>query len=199
MSRRLGKSKPTWVDVKTNLARFDRVALLGLLQDLYMADEGNRAFLHARFGLGEDPLQPYKKTVNRWLWPEVFRGQQTSVFRAKAAIAKYEKALGDPVGLAELRIFYCERAAGFCQEVDHRETVYLDALARMFGQALKATAHLTGTVQKSFFTRLERVRIIGRRIGSGVGENMDILLSEFESHTYTEVFHGKGNRRRKGR
>ena len=57
MEKRQAKSKPTWADVKTNLADFDRAALLGILHDLYGADENNRAFLHARFGLGEDPLQ----------------------------------------------------------------------------------------------------------------------------------------------
>jgi hypothetical protein len=47
------KSKPTWADVKTKLAGFDRASLVGVLRDLYAADEGNRAFLHARFGLGK--------------------------------------------------------------------------------------------------------------------------------------------------
>ncbi len=75
MGKRPAKSRPTWADVKTNLASFDRAALLGVLQDLYAVDEANRAFLHTRFGLGEDPLQPYKKTVDRWLWPELLRGQ----------------------------------------------------------------------------------------------------------------------------
>ena len=28
--------------------------------------------LHARFGLGEDVLEPYKKTIDRWLWPTRF-------------------------------------------------------------------------------------------------------------------------------
>lgn len=44
------------------------------------------------------------------------------------AITRYKKALGDPVGLAELPVLYGERAAGFCREVDHRDTAYLDAL-----------------------------------------------------------------------
>jgi hypothetical protein len=61
MGKRPTKSKPTWADVKNNLASFDRAALLGVLQDLYAADEANRAFLHTRFGLGADPLQPYKR------------------------------------------------------------------------------------------------------------------------------------------
>jgi len=190
MGKRRAKSKPTWADVKTSLASFERPALLGLLQDLYTADEGNRAFLHARFGLGEDPLQPYKKTVGRWLWPNVFRGQQTSVSRAKRAITKYQKALGDPVGLAELLVFYCERATGFCQDVDHRDPAYLEALVRVFEQALQATASLTTNFQSRFLTRLEHVRRIGRQLGNGVGENMDVLLSEFDSLLHNGVLHG---------
>lgn len=180
MGKRPAKSKPTWADVKINLASFDRAALLGVLQDLYASDEANRAFLHARLGLGDDPLQPYKKTIDRYLWPNAFRGQQTSVSRATGAVTKYKKALGDPVGLAELLVFYCERAAGFCQEVHHEDTAYFDSLVRMFEQALKATANLTGNVQNGFLARLDRVRSIGRQLGSGVGEDMDVLLSEFD-------------------
>lgn len=180
MGQRLAKLKPTWADVKIKLASFDRTALLGVLKDLYAADEGNRAFLHARFGLGQDPLQPYKKTINQCLWPNVFRGQQTAVSRATGTITKYKKALGDPVGLAELLVFYCERAAGFCQDVHHEDASYFDALVRMFGQALKATADLTGKVQNGFLARLHSVRSIGRQLGNGVGEDMDVLLSEFD-------------------
>lgn len=180
MRKRLAKSKTTWADVRTKLAGFDPAALLGVLQDLYAADECNRAFLHARFGLGEDPLKAYKETIDRWLWPYAYRGQKTSVSDAKRAISQYKKALGDPVGVAELLAFYCERAAGFCQEVDHRDAAYLDALVRAFKQALRATGKLPGKVQNGFLTRLDRVRGIGRQLGNGVGEDMDVLLSEFD-------------------
>jgi len=87
---------------------------------------------------------------------------------------------GDPVGLAELLVFSCERAAGFCQNVHHEDTAYFDALVRMFEQALEATANLTGNVQNGFLARLDRVRSIGRQLGNGVGEDMDVLLSEFD-------------------
>ncbi len=57
-------TKPTWTDVKTKLADFDRPALFGLVHDLYMADKDNQAFLHARFALaGGDVLKPYKATL----------------------------------------------------------------------------------------------------------------------------------------
>lgn len=50
------KNASSWSDVKTKLADFDRAGLLGLVQDLYAASKDNKAFLHARFGLGDDPL-----------------------------------------------------------------------------------------------------------------------------------------------
>lgn len=56
MAKRQPKAELTWKEVKAKLAGFDRAALLAVLQDLYAAAEGNRAFLHARFGLGQDPI-----------------------------------------------------------------------------------------------------------------------------------------------
>src|SRR5260370_28252705 len=158
MGKRPAKSKPRWTDVKTNLASFDRAALLRVFKDLYAGDEANREFLHTRFGLGEDPLQPYRKTVDRWLWPDLFRGQRTSVSTAKGAITKYKKALGDPVGLAELLVFSCERAAGFCQDVDHEDTAYFDALVRRLDEALESRSNLSGNVQNGLRARRDRVQ-----------------------------------------
>ena len=90
------KTQPTWTDVKAKLAVFDRPALLDLLHHLYAAHKDNQAFLHARFGLGEDVLEPYKKTIDRWVWPDPFRNQDTSASKAKQAISDYKKAVGDP-------------------------------------------------------------------------------------------------------
>lgn len=75
---------PSWSDVKNKLADFDSPGLIGLVQDLYAASKGNQAFLHARFGLGDDVLKPYKLTIDRWLWPDVFKNQDTSVAKAKS-------------------------------------------------------------------------------------------------------------------
>jgi hypothetical protein len=117
MAKRKPKSQPTWTDVKAKLADFDRAALLGLIQSLYSAHKDNQMFLHSRFGLGGYVLEPYKKIIDRWLWPDVLRNQDTSVSQAKRAISDYKKAVGDPEGLAELMVFYCERAVGFCSDV----------------------------------------------------------------------------------
>jgi hypothetical protein len=179
MAKRKPKSQPTWTDVKTKLADFDRTALLELIQSLYVAHKENQTFLHARFGLVEDVLEPYKKTIDRWLWPDVLRNQDTSVSAAKRAISDYEKAVGDPEGLTELMVFYCEQAAGFCSDIASDDEGYFDALVRMFEQALKAANELSPERRDELMTRLDRVQVISHKVGYGVGDDMDFLLSKF--------------------
>ena len=103
----------SWADIKGQLSAFDRAGLLRLIQDLYAASKENQALLHARFGIGDDVLKPYKSIIGRCLWPDVFKNQTPSVSKAKQAIPDYRKAIGRPEGLAELQVFYCEQAAGF--------------------------------------------------------------------------------------
>lgn len=76
----LKTNAPTWSDATAKPAGFDRAGPIGLVQDIHSTSKDNRAFLHARFGLGEDVLTPYKATK---------------------VIANHEKALGQPEGLAK--------------------------------------------------------------------------------------------------
>ncbi len=172
------KNSPGWSDVKARLADFDRTSLIVLLQDLYAASKDNQVFLHARFALGDDVLNPYKTTIDRWLWPDVFRNQDTSVAKAKKAITDYKKAVGQPEGLAELMVFYCEQAAGFSNDIGLQDEGYFDALVRMFEQALKIIAALPDEARPLFRARLDEVRRISHNFGYGVGDDMDELLSE---------------------
>jgi hypothetical protein len=132
------KTSPTWSDVKVKLADFDRAGLLGVVQDLYASSKDNQAFLHARFGLGVNLLRPSKVIIDRWLWPDIIKNQSTSVSTARKAIADYKKATGQPEGLAELTVFFCERAAGFSNEVDLQDDGYAGALAGCLGTRSKS-------------------------------------------------------------
>jgi len=181
MARIKSKSPPTWSDVKAKLAHFDRIGLLGLVQDLYAASKENQMFLHARFDLGKEGLKPYKETIDRWLWPDVLRNQNASVVKAKQAISSYRKAAGEPAGLAELMVFYCERAVGFCNAVGYQDEGYINALVRMFEQALTVTNQLSATQRNALIARLERTRAVGHNLGYGVGDDMDSLLAKFVS------------------
>lgn len=173
------KSKPTWTDLKCNLAELDRNALLGLVQDLYAASKDNQAFLHARFGLGDDVLEPYKATISRWVCPDMMRNQDISVSKAKKAISDYKKAVGRLDGLAELSVFYCEACTDLLDLCGMDDPGYFNALVRMFEQALKAVSQLEPDQQPSFVERLESVQHEGSNWGYGVGEDMDNLMAEY--------------------
>jgi hypothetical protein len=178
-TKRQSKSQPTWTDVKATLADFDRAALLDLIRSLYSAHKDNQVFLHSRFGLGGDVLEPYKKVIDRWLWPDVLRKQDVSVSQAKQAISDYKKAVGDSEGVAELMVFYCEQAAGFCDDICNDDEGYFNALVRMFEQALKFANTLSPDRRDDLVSRLERVRTISHDFGYGVGDDMDFLFSKY--------------------
>ena len=176
------KKATSWSDVKARLTHFDHDGLVGLVHDLYTANKDNQIFLHARFGLGEDALAPYKVTINRWLWPDMFRNQNASVAEAKKSIASYKKAIGDPEGLAELMVFYCERASGFSVEVGLQDEGFFIALVRMFEQALQAIARLPDALRPLLMERLDAVCQISQNIGYGVEDAMRDLLVEYGTH-----------------
>ena len=73
--------------MKTALLDFDRAGLRGLVRDLYIANKDNQAFMHARLGLGQDQIKPFKASISRSISPDLMKGQAISVLRAKKAIA----------------------------------------------------------------------------------------------------------------
>lgn len=171
------KASPSWSDVKTKLADLDRAGLLGLVQDLYAANKDNKAFLHARFGLGDDPLEPFKDVITSWINPPDFCNL-VSVSKAKRAISDYKKAVGQPKGLAELAVFYCEEAFDFLAGCGMDDEGFYDALVRMFEQALKYVLALPAAQQGPFLARIDRVRELGQNVGWGVGDDFDHLWSK---------------------
>ena len=118
-------------------------------------------------------LKPYKVTIDRGLWPDVFKNQDTSVAKAK-------KASGHPAGHAELIVFYCERASGFSNDIGLQDEDYFNALVRMFEQALKTICTPPESQHPPQWVRLDTVRRISHNFGYGVGDDMDQLLAEYE-------------------
>ncbi len=175
-TKKTPKAKPGWSDVKTRLTGFDRAGLLRLVQDLYAASKDNKIFLHARFGLGDDPLEPYKDVIIHWINPPDYR-HPISVSKAKKAISDYKKALGQPEGLAELTVFYCEEVFDLLAYCGMDDESFYGALVRMFAQALKYVLALPPAQQAAFLVRLDRVRQLGQSVGWGVGDDFDHFWS----------------------
>ena len=76
-------------------------------------------------------------------------------------------------------VFYCEGAAGFCNDIGYQDEGYLDALIRMFEQALKVSSQLPGSDRTSLIARLDRVRVISHNLGYGVGDAMDSMIAKY--------------------
>jgi hypothetical protein len=172
---RSNNTSPTWNDVKTALTDFDRARLRGLVQDLYTASKDNQAFLHARLGLGQDQLRPFKASISRWISPDLMKGQPISVSRAKKAISDYKKAIGRPDGMAELSVFYCEEAVGFLESCSMDDDKYFAALIRMYGRSLEIASNLPPAERCTYLGRLGRLRSRGRNVGWVVEEEFNSL------------------------
>lgn len=172
----------SWTDVKAKLAHLDQVGLVGLVHDLYASSKDNQVFLHARFELGEDVLEPYKVAINRSLWPDFHRNQSTSVSAAKKSITSYKKAIGLEGGLAELMVFYCERASGFSAEVGLQDEGFFVALIQMFERALQSIAKLPGGQQPPLLERLNAVHQVSHSIGYGVDSALSDLLVDYGTY-----------------
>ena len=175
------KTVPTWREVKAKLSLFDRAGLVGLLSDLHSLSRNNQAFLHARLGLGPDPLAPFKATISRWIYPDLIRGQDISVARAKKAISDYRKAIGLPEGVAELSVFYCESAARLLSECGMEDEGYFTALVRMFDQALSVITKLNPSEQRRCSNGSTPCDPSPSAVGWGVKDAMDELWAEHVS------------------
>ena len=163
----------TWNDIKAGLAQFDRSGLLGLLKDLHALCPENRNFLSARLGVGSDPLAPYKKTISRWIYPDLMKGQDVSVSKAKKAIADYRKAMGRAEGMAELCIHYCEEAARLVGDCGIDDQAYYSALVRMFDDGLTQAIAVPSAERDKMLERLDAVRGSLHGLGWGVSDNVN--------------------------
>ena len=187
MARRQPASKPGWADVKAELARFDRPGLVALHSGSLRCPQGqSEAFFTPVLDWARTFWSPIRK-------PSIDgSGRMSSGTRIRLSLKPNRrspvtrKAIGDPTGLAELMVFYCECAAGFCNDVRYQDDSYFNALVRMFEQALKTIAQLSASDRNPLIARLHKVVAISHRFGYGVGDDMDSLFARYGRRTPTE-------------
>ena len=177
MNQRQSKSQPKWTDVKAKLTSFDRPALLGLIQDLYAAHKDNQTFLHARFGFGRNasPLQRNDGSLAL-----AGRLQQAGSVRSKGQASHFQLQEGRRRPRRTSRVDGLLLRAGlrFCSDLGYQDESYLNALVRMFEQALIIATTLPASGRDALVARLDRVRTIGHKCGYGVGDDMDSMLAK---------------------
>lgn len=161
-----------WGDIKNQIGDLDKAQLLGLLKDLHAASKEAQLFLHARYSVGGDVLAPYKATISQWINPRS-SSKPLSVAKAKAAITAYKKASGSLIGLAELKVFYCEEVFVFLGLDTVDNEAFYDSLGVMFAQALAAINKLPEADREPYIKRMWEVRLKGHEVGWGVWDDFD--------------------------
>jgi hypothetical protein len=165
-------SNSTWSDVKAAMAGMDEKQLISLVSDLYRLSRENQAFLHARFGVGDDTLGPYKKTIDACLYPDVYKNKPVQISKAKQAISTYSKAVGDPLGEAELMTFFVECGNSFTVDFGDIDEAFYDALNRMYRRAIDKVLTLPEEARGEFQRRLKTIMTSSSNIGWGYHDTL---------------------------
>ena len=73
-----------WGNIKSKIKDHSSSELLKVIADLYNLNDQNKNFLEARFlSSAIDSLEPYKKIIERYPFPDITRGQDLSLKTAK--------------------------------------------------------------------------------------------------------------------
>ena len=161
------KKGPTWSEVKAALGDYDKKQLLKLVADLYRLSNENKTFLHSRFGVGDNPLGPYKKIIKDCMYPDIYSNKPIQISKAKKTISNYSKAAGDPAGEAELMTYFVECGNKFTVEFEDIDGPFYDALHLMYRQTINKVLNLSKEQQGDFKKRLKAIMDSSSNIGWG--------------------------------
>lgn len=161
------KKGPTWSDVKTELVNSDKKQLLNLVADLYRLSNENKVFLHSRFKVGDNSLDPYKKIIEECMNPDIYSNKPIQISKAKKAISSYSKAVRDPLGEAELMTYFVECGNTFTVDFGDIDGPFYDALNRMYRRTINKVLTLSEERQDEFKDRLEAIMTSSSNIGWG--------------------------------
>lgn len=174
------KQTPSWADVKTALARLDQQGSLELISDMYDLSKDNKDFLHTRFSIGANILAPYKKIIEKCMYPNIPK-EPLRILRAKQAISDYSKASSDAKGEAELLTYFVECGHKFTLDYGDVDEDFYDSLMEVYGQAIKKVLTLPDHEQADFKKRLKKIMLSSSGIGWGYHDGLcDDYYGSFE-------------------
>jgi len=158
-SRRIvmASKKPTWRDVKAFLVDKDKSELLKLIADLYSSNADNKSFIHSRYSVGGQTLEPYRSIISESLYPNVYKNEPIRLSIGKKAISDYFKATKDRAGQLELMVHYLETGNQFTVDFGDIDEQFYSSLESMFERILVALRKQSADVQEKYLSRLEDV------------------------------------------
>jgi hypothetical protein len=180
MARKKKQKKPSWKDIEKIINKFYKDQLIKLISDLYQLSSDNQDFLFTRFSIGDDPLSEYKKVIQDAIHPYLEDGEILDFEKAKDAIDRYSKAIDNPIGEAELMVFYVECGNNFTLSYGDIDEEFYDAMIEMYECATNIVLGLPSKERNKFKTRLQNIMESASGMGWGYYDGLcDIYYKAF--------------------
>ena len=172
-------SHANWKTIRSNVNELAHEGLVGLVKELYNLNAQNQTFLEARFGNQQNGLEEYKRIIEENICPNEPWKRDISLSAGRQAIRDYKKARGDPEGLIDLMIFYCECGVFFTNKfVDICKRFYT-SMESMYEEALKLLKQHS-QCQELFLTRIQLIVNNTRSIGWGFHDALSDMFGEYQ-------------------
>ena len=161
------KKSTTWADIKRNIDHMDRTGLVGVIRDLYEANNVNKRFLQARFVPAAPVLAEYRRLVRNAVFPDPFSQRPIRLRDGTAAIAEYKRATGDPAGAVDLMLEFIEAGTEQAADLGYGEDAYFAALERKVKEVVKCLDALPEPARGEATARLIKLGEYQGTIGWG--------------------------------
>jgi hypothetical protein len=172
--------KPTWKDVKPVLVEKEKSELLKLIGDLYSSSVENKSFIHSRYAVGGESLEPYRSIISESLYPDFHKNKSIKLSTGKRAISNYFKATNNKKGKIELMVHYLETGNQFTLDYGDIDEKFYSSLESMFDNILSELTKQSIDIQKKYISRLEVVVSSARNIGWGYYDCISDLLHRYK-------------------
>lgn len=178
MARKKKQEKPGWKDIEKKISKFQKIEFTELMRVLYHLSSDNKDFFLTRFSIHDDPLSTYKKIIQDCVHPYLEDHETLEIENANDAINRYCKAVDNPAGEAELRIFYVECGNNFTLSYGDIDEDFYDAMLEMYEYAVETVLELPSKERAAFKTRLQDIMESADGIGWAYHDGLSNLFHE---------------------
>ena len=162
--------RPTWSDVKANLAMMDRIGLMALIRDLYDLDALNRRALHARFAPNSTTVDQYRRLVRAAVFPDPLSQRPIRLRDATTTIRQYARATADVAGTIDLMLEFVEAGTEQAADLGYGDDAYFTALEHKMNEILRLLNEVPNGERRPLTERISRLGAYQVAIGWGYGD-----------------------------
>lgn len=170
-----------WKLIRSRLNQTSQGDLISLVGEFYKLSAQNQVFLETRFGNQQDGLEEYKVIIKKNICPSEPWKKDVSLSTGRKAISDYKKALGNPEGLIELMLYYCECGVNFTNQFGDIDEGFYASIESMYQSAIDLLKK-NKDLKDLFFTRIEKMVSNSSHIGWGFHDTLEDIFEAYQSN-----------------